>query len=259
MKGEEPLMNLRMYRLYRIIICSILILIISGVDIIASRAGYFVFTQVRYNGEWDPYSRAWLEIWGYLNATTSVAAKKERRIISLKDPLLFSSPFVYIAGQNSFPPWSNEERENLKRYLLAGGLLVIDDTGGGVSFGFERSIKREMRAIFPDMEMTKIPLNHALFRSYYLIRQVGGRRISRTYLDALWSGGRISVIYSSNDLMGVWSRDHLGNWVKECIPGGEHQRLEGMKLMLNIIIFSLTGTYKSDRIHQPFIERKLEK
>ena len=40
-------------------------------------------------------------------------------------------------------------------------------------------------------------------------------------------------------------------------PGGEAQRWESIKLTLNVIYFSLTGTYKKDAIHQPFIEMKL--
>ncbi len=134
---------------------------------------------------------------------------------------------------------------------------MVDDTSGGLSYGFERSIKRELEVLFPGQKLKKVPVAHALFRSFYLLRQVGGRRISHPYLEALEIGEGIGVIYSSNDLLGVWSRDSLGNWLKECIPGGEPQRLEGMKLMLNLVIFSMTGTYKSDKIHQPFIERKL--
>jgi len=52
-------------------------------------------------------------------------------------------------------------------------------------------------------------------------------------------------------------KDHLGKYVYSCEPGGEAQRWETFKLTINLIYFSITGTYKKDAIHQPFIEKKL--
>ena len=40
---------------------------------------------------------------------------------------------------------------------------------------------------------------------------------------------------------------------------GENQRLQAMKLTVNIIMYALTGTYKLDAIHSPFIKEKLKK
>jgi hypothetical protein len=57
--------------------------------------------------------------------------------------------------------------------------------------------------------------------------------------------------------MGAWIKDNLGQYVYSCEPGGEAQRWESFKLALNVVYFSLTGTYKKDAIHQPFIEKKL--
>jgi hypothetical protein len=47
-------------------------------------------------------------------------------------------------------------------------------------------------------------------------------------------------------------------YLKDCLPGGEKQRFESMKLTVNILMYVLTGTYKLDAIHSPFIKRKME-
>ena len=67
------------------------------------------------------------------------------------------------------------------------------------------------------------------------------------------------MIYSQNDIFGAWARDKFGNYFFECFPGGENQRFESQKLTINLIVFSLTGTYKTDVIHRPFIEEKLRR
>jgi hypothetical protein len=35
------------------------------------------------------------------------------------------------------------------------------------------------------------------------------------------------------------------------------QRAEAFKWTVNLVVYSLTGTYKTDAIHQPFLEQKL--
>ncbi len=227
--------------------------------ILAQGRDWFVFSQLRYEGgDWDPYPNAYKEILHYLTTTTSVKAEVGRKELSLNDPELFSSPFLYMTGQEEFSPFASQEIENLKRYLSGGGLLVIDDASGGKNLDFDKAVHREMERVFPDTGLKRLPPDHAVFRSFYLSPGVMGRTVGSVYLEGIDIDGETVVIYSHNDLGGAWVRDKLGNWIYECVPGGEIQRLEAMKLSLNIIIYSLTGTYKKDAIHQPYIEQKLK-
>ncbi|MFQ5866643.1 MAG: DUF4159 domain-containing protein [bacterium] len=225
----------------------------------AGQRDRFVFSQLRYKGgDWDPYPTAYKEILHYLVTTTSVKAQRTRRELSLNDPELFSSPFLYMTGREEFAPFTSQEIENTKRYLLGGGLLLIDDASGRKNLDFDRAVHREMGKLFPDSKLKRLPPDHAVFRSFYLSPSVAGRRAGNPYLEGIDIDGQTVVIYSQNDLGGAWVRDRLGNWLYECVPGGELQRLEAMKLFLNIIIYSLTGTYKRDAIHQPYIQKKLK-
>jgi len=227
--------------------------------VVAEQRDRFVFSQLRYEGgDWDPYPTAYKEILHYLTTTTSVKAEAARRELLLNDPELFSSPFLYMTGHEEFSPFASEEIENLKRYLLGGGLLVIDDASGGKNLDFDRAVHREMEKLFPDSKLKRLPPDHAVFRSFYLSPGVVGRTVGSPYLEGIDIDGQTVAIYSQNDVGGAWVRDKLGNWLYECVPGGEIQRLEAMKLFLNIIIYSLTGTYKRDAIHQLYIEQKLK-
>jgi len=121
------------------------------------------------------------------------------------------------------------------------------------------SFRKELTIIFPEKKLFKLPNDHPVYRSFYLLRGVGGRRLTNNYLEGIEIAGRTALIYSQNDLVGAWAKDRLGNYLWECSPGGENQRFEAQKLTQNIIMYSVTGTYKSDSIHQPFIEQKLRR
>lgn len=219
----------------------------------------FVFTQLRYNGDWDPYPNIFRDIIGFLTYTTSIVAIEDRRIVDLQDKELFSSPMIILLNNGKFAGFSSDEREKLKQFITSGGTIFIEDSSGNKISEFDKKIREELRILFPDKKLKKIPTEHALYRSFYLLRGIAGRYITNNYLECIDIGNRTAVIYSQNDIFGAWARDRFGNYFFECLPGGEKQRFEAQKLTINLIVFSLTGTYKTDAIHRPFIERKLQR
>lgn len=217
----------------------------------------FYITQVRYRGgQWDPNPQFTDAIVEELELRTSVSASKERRTITLTEPDLFSCPFLFMAGKYEFDPWTSQEREALKRYLTFGGFLLAEDAMGIRGFGFDAAFRREMKQIFPTHEMQKLPPDHSVFQSFYLVNTIGGRQKINAYLEGVVIDNWTPVIYSQNDLSGAWSRDRFGKWLNECVPGGEAQRLAAFKLGVNIIVYSLTSDYKKDLVHHPFIKRR---
>ncbi|HCJ67475.1 MAG TPA: hypothetical protein DHV62_09205, partial [Elusimicrobia bacterium] len=220
----------------------------------------FVFTQLKYQGNWDPYPEVSREILNFLRLTTSIKVLPERRVVTLDDELLFSSPFLIVLGQEFFPVLKGKEVETLNRYLKGGGIIFVDDCSGEKRSGFDKAIRREFNRILPNGEWIKLPKEeHPVFRSFYLLRTIGGRRIVNNYLEGINLPGRTAVIYSQNDLFATWVKDRLGNYLYSCSPAGETQRLEAIKLTANIFIYALTGTYKTDYIHQPFIKEKMHR
>lgn len=222
----------------------------------ADQRDSFVFAQMRYDGSWDPYPETWQDILEFVTVTTSIRCESERRPAALSDEALFSSPFLAILGNGRFPALSEHEREILRRYVSNGGLVFVEDSSAGRGSEFDAAFRREMAKAFPETRLKKLPQDHPLYRSYYFLRTVGGRRIVNAYLEGIDVGGRTGIIYSQNDLMGAWAKDRLGNYLWECVPGGQDQRFEAQKLTLNIVMYSVTGTYKSDAIHKPYLEQK---
>lgn len=221
----------------------------------------FIMAQLKTQGEisrWDPYPLVASDILNFLHQTTSVKAASERHIVTLSEPALFRYPFILYTGAGQFT-LSKEDRENLKKYLAGGGFLFVEDREGEKGGLFDHSFRRELKKMFPDKSFYILPREHAIFRSFYLLRTVGGRKLSNNYLEGLDIGGRTALVYSQNDILGAWAKDLFGNFIFPCSPGGDAQRAEAQKLTMNIILYSLTGTYKTDAVHIPFIEDKLRR
>jgi len=217
----------------------------------------FFFTQVKYRGgEWDPNPQYVEAIVEELELRTSIDGVKERRIITISDPNLFFCPFLYMAGKYAFEPFTHAERETLRRFLTYGGFLFAEDTMGAKGFGFDRSFRMEMKQILPNEEIKRLPLDHSVYRSFYLMEGIGGRQKVNPFLEGITIDNWTPVIYSQNDLSGAWARDPLGRWANDCVPGGELQRSAAFKAGINVIVYSLTSDYKKDLVHHPFIKRR---
>ncbi|MFW6134380.1 MAG: DUF4159 domain-containing protein [Elusimicrobiota bacterium] len=216
----------------------------------------FVYSQIKFNGNWDPHPETFNQVKYYLENTTSIRMLPERRTITLDDDMLFFSPFIIFTGRGKYPSFTEKQILNLRRYLQGGGILFIDTAGDRE---FSECVHRTIKRVLPDKNFKKIPSEHALFRSFYLIDYVSGLAVNNPYLEGIYVESRIAVIKSNNDLVGVWPRDRLGNWKNNVIPGKLNQRIEAIKLYLNIIMYSVCGTYKNDPVHQPYIKEKLRR
>ena len=189
---------------------------------------------------------------------TSVEVAFKRKTLRVGDPDFFQYPFLYIAGRDDFEPFTDEEKKILRRFLKLGGTMLVDDASGQETSPFDSRIREEFGAILPEIPLERIPSEHTIFKSFYLLYSAGGRRLVKPYLEGITflDEDRTPVIYSRNDLGGAWSEDEFGRWEYECIPGGEVQREQAFRWGINIVMYALTGNYKKDQIHTPFIKRR---
>jgi hypothetical protein len=233
--------------------------VISSVPLFGfGEASKFHFVQLIYSGEWDPHPRAFKRLTAALDSRTSVETSFERKTLKIESPDLFYYPFLYLAGRESFEPFKEDERRKLRRFIKLGGTLLIDDVSGEENSQFNSQIRQEFINILPESQFSQISPEHVIFKSFYLLSLVSGRKLVKPYLEGIifTDEDRTPVVYSRNDLGGALSEDEFGKWEFECIPGGEAQRELAFRLGINIILYALTGNYKEDQIHTPFIRRR---
>ena len=55
----------------------------------------------------------------------------------------------------------------------------------------------------------------------------------------------------------AWAIDSDGHPEFACVPGGEQQREMAYRFGVNLVMYVLTGNYKSDQVHVPAILERL--
>jgi hypothetical protein len=111
-----------------------------------------------------------------------------------------------------------------------------------------------------------------LTKTFYLLREFPGRFTSgQTWVEALprdpddetqasrparGGDGVSPIIITSNDLAGAWAMRPDGQPMLPLTPGEPRQREFAFRAGVNIVMYTLTGNYKSDLVHAPaMIER----
>ncbi len=62
-----------------------------------------------------------------------------------------------------------EEIEGLRSYLLAGGLLVIDDFWGAYEW---QNFEYEIRQVLPEFDIVDLAIDHPIFTTFYEIEEI---------------------------------------------------------------------------------------
>ena len=216
--------------------------------------------KVHYKGgQYSPYPSAVDSLLGHVGRRTSIEVNRRPLQMKLSHPNLYQYPFIYMGGSDSFEPLPLNELRRLRNYLSYGGFLLIDDNSSKANSKFDISIRKMIRNLFPQVPLTKISRDHSIFRSFYLINRVTGRRKGNSYLEGINIKGRTALIYSTNDLGGAWARDKLGQWTKSIANGGSSERQLAIRLGVNIVMYALTLDYKKDMVHLPTILERLRR
>ena len=105
--------------------------------------------------------------------------------------------------------------------------------------------------------------DHVLGRAFYLMKSFPGRWTD----GGLWvertseriNDGVSPVIVGGNDWAAAWAMDDAGRPLFALSPGGERQRELSYRFGINLVMYVLTGNYKSDQVHLPSIIKRLRR
>jgi hypothetical protein len=228
-----------------------------GPEDLLARPSFF-FAQLIYTNDlsWNPYPTAARSMMELLVKRTSIPASPDRVDLKIGDPRLFHYPFLYWTGTRGFDPLSESELTRLRLFLDGGGFILVDDAASAAGVGFDAAFSREFARMFPGESLARLPADHTVFQTFYLLSGAPGRTSNRSYLSGLTRGDRTALIYSGNDLSGAWAKDSAGGWLNPVEPGGTWQREQAFRLGVNVVMYALCVDYKKDLIHVPFIEQR---
>jgi hypothetical protein len=218
----------------------------------------FTFVRVRYGsverwGRWaTDYPDSDLNFSYRLQQLTSLKVDPDGRVLELTDPELFSYPFLYLIEPGDLA-FTNPEVDALRRYLLNGGFLMIDDFWGEAEWA---NLAFELKRVFPDREPTEIPLEHPIFHCVYDLAEkpqipsinvaLYGRSEGITweredarevhYRGVFDDNGRLMVIICHNtDLGDGWEREGEDPWYFR-----EFSEKKAYPLGINIVFYAMT-------------------
>lgn len=115
------------------------------------------------NGWFTDYRDADLNLSYRLQQLTSMKVDPEGRVLRLTNPELFNHPFIYMVEPGRLE-FSAEEVKNLRRYLLSGGFLMVDDFWGELQW---RNFYEQMKIVLPDVEPVELDMSHPIFHGVF--------------------------------------------------------------------------------------------
>jgi hypothetical protein len=202
----------------------------------------FTFVRLQYrSGNWDTDPRMPSNLLHSLIEYTTVKVNEQEKVISLESAELFNYPFSYMSGHR-LVQFNQKERQNFETYVRNGGFVFVDDCNHDIDGLFARSFEEQMKQIFGQGALKKIPNNHKLYSSFFTFEDGPpttsfelngwGDDLVHDYLKAIEVNGRIGVLYSNKDYGCEWDYDFRNKrWLAE----------DNTKFGVNIIMYALTS------------------
>lgn len=179
--------------------------------------------------------------------------------------VLIPYPLIYWRITNTFAVPPDKALAAVNAYLHRGGMVIFDapEQVGALGGGGSGAVTQRLEALLRKLDIppvVKISEDHVLNRSFYLMRALPGRYATAAVLVERASAandGASSVVIGGNDWAAAWAKDATGLPLYAAVPGGEAQREQAYRAGVNMVMYALTGNYKSDQVHLPAIMQRL--
>ncbi|MEA3494537.1 MAG: DUF4159 domain-containing protein [Bacteroidota bacterium] len=146
---------------------------------------------------------------------------------------IFNYPFIHMTGHGNVV-FNFSEAENLRKYLISGGFLHIDD-----NYGMDSYIRPEIKKVFPESELVELPFSHSIYHQKYDFPK-GLPKIHQHDKNSpqgfgIFYQGRLVIYYTYECDLGDGWED------KSVHHDPDATRLKALKMGANIIQFVFMG------------------
>jgi len=153
-------------------------------------------------------------------------------IVEPGSPRLFEYAVVFVTGHGRIA-FDEAERRNLRRYLLSGGFLHVDD-----NYGLDEYFRPEVRRLFPDKPLVELPYSHPIYHCFYDfprgLPKIHEHHGGPPHGYAIIHQGRVVLFYSFNtDLNDGWEAPEVHKDPPEV-------REQAIRMGVNILVYALT-------------------
>ena len=178
-------------------------------------------------GDWYANPTSLPNLIKFCNLNINTKIKTKPGLVEPGSPDLFSYPFVHMTGHGNVV-FNDSDVANLRNYLNSGGFLHIDD-----NYGMDQYIRKEIKKIFPNIDLLEIPANHPIFQKPYSfpagIPKIHEHDGKRPEAFGIFVDNRLVLFYTfETDLGDGWEDPDVHNDPAEV-------RLKALKMGANIM------------------------
>ncbi|MEI8719863.1 DUF4159 domain-containing protein [Mesorhizobium sp. ISC11] len=224
----------------------------------------------------DSISRAGLEgLTRFLVEKTALEPGAPAGVDISKDELSFY-PLIYWPIDPAAPMPSQAAIARIDAYMQQGGTVLFDTRdqfANGIGADSTSPATERLRDILGNLNvppLEPVPSDHVLTKSFFILPEFPGRFAGsplwvEASLDAsnaenrpVRTGDGVSpIMITANDFAGAWAVDENGDPLLPTVPADPMQRVYALRAGVNIMMYMLTGNYKSDQVHVPILLERL--
>ena len=184
-------------------------------------------------------------------------------------------PLLYWPMDPRAKNLSPRAQARISDFMRQGGTIMFDtrDFSLGAARGGNSPGEQTLRRLTGGLDMPpleRLPADHVISKAFYILRDFPGR----------WTGGSLwveaippapkngapparggdgvsPIVIGGNDWASAWAIDGSGRFMFAPSPGGEIQREMAIRFGINLVIYALTGNYKTDVVHAPALLQRL--
>ncbi|WP_235295180.1 DUF4159 domain-containing protein [Portibacter lacus] len=201
----------------------------------------FFFTRLMYeSGDWDADQRMPSNLLNSIVEYTTIPVNTTENIVPLSSEKVYQAPFCYITG-HKLVQFTDQEKKVFENYVRRGGFVFADDCNHDIDGLFAKSFELQMKEIFGEESLVKLPNDHPLYSSFFEFdgppttsQELNGwgDDLVHEYLKAIMINDRIGVLYSNKDYGCEWDYDFRNKrWYKN----------DNTRFGVNIVVHALTG------------------
>jgi hypothetical protein len=209
--------------------------ILVSMLILGFRAPSYKLAKLKYNGGGDWYANrsALTNLIQFCNKNIGTNFEADEAIVEAGSTDIFNYPLVYMTGHGNVV-FSDQEAHNLRKYLIAGGFLHIDD-----NYGLDKFIRPQMKKVFPELNFIELPPNHPIYHQNFKfpsglpkIHEHDGKRPQG--LGLIYKGRLVCYYTYETDLGNGW--EDAGTYAEDT----PDVREKALKMGANLVQYALT-------------------
>ncbi|HPS62481.1 MAG TPA: DUF4159 domain-containing protein [Bacteroidales bacterium] len=115
-------------------------------------------------GDWYANPTSLPNLVKFANRNLSTNINEDIATVDAGSPDIINYPFIHMTGHGNVV-FTDQEVQNLRNYLIAGGFLHVDD-----NYGLDKYIRPQLKRIFPELDLIELPFDHPIYHQKFDFR-----------------------------------------------------------------------------------------